>query len=275
MGLFDRADRRAKRLAAGPTLVLPADDADAVAQALLAYDPGVRARGDQFDFGNGVRLHGPVLLTPELAAQAGLADSAEPPAAQPTGAQPPGAEPPAAYYAEIADAGRGPRPDSAKLRDAERLVRGLAARLGGTVHSQEPIDLDMSVSVYCAAPVPPDQVISVLQPFTDDRLFVDDYPQAPGSYFLVSEEEPRFITVYWPPRFARSPLQPAPPALGDLADREPCRWELRTKHPAAAASPQIRRTLAEAALALSASVAGVVIDPYGFPVSTPEDLLAG
>ncbi len=251
-------DRTAKRLASGPTLVLATDPAAEIADALLAYDPGLRVRSDRFDFGNGVRLHGPVELTGDLAAKAGL---------------PPGMT--MAYYADIVETGaRGSRPDDAKRQDAERLVRGLAARLGGTVHGERPpADIELSASVYSGRPVPAEEVIRVLQPFTDDQLFVDDYPDVPGSYFLVSEEEPRFLTVYWPPRLSRSRLKPAPLALGALRDQEPCRWELRSKFSIGSASREISLTVGEAALALARKTDGVVIDTYGFPVSRPADLL--
>ena len=144
-----------------------------------------------------------------------------------------------AYYAGIAGTGtRGTRPDHAKWQDAERLVRGLAARLGGTVHAgRPPMALNLASSVYSSEPVPADQVISVLQPYTDDRLFADEDQDVPGAYFLVSEQEPRFLTIYWPPRLSRSALEPPPLALGELGGREPCRWELRSKFPAAHRRP--------------------------------------
>lgn len=251
-------DRTAKRLAAGPTLLLAADPGDGILAALMSYDPALRVADDRFAFGNGVRLHGPVSLTPDLTARAGL---------------PPGMA--AAYYAGIAETGaRGSRPDHAKWQDAERLVRGLAARLGGTVHEgRPPMALNLASSVFSSEPVPPDQVISVLQPYTDDRLFVDEDQDVPGAYFLVSEQEPRFLTVYWPPRLSRSALEPPPLALGELRDQEPCRWELRSKFPAATADRDIRLTVGQAALALAREVGGVAVDAYGFPVTRPEDLL--
>jgi hypothetical protein len=250
--------RTAKRLAAGPTLLLVAEVSDEIADALAAYDPALRVRSDRFAFGNGVLLHGPVEVTGELAAKAGLPASTA-----------------SAYYADIIETGtRGARPDHAKWQDAERLVRGLAARLGGTVHAgRPPMALNLASSVYSSEPVPADQVISVLQPYTDDRLFADEDQDVPGAYFLVSEQEPRFLTVYWPPRLSRSALEPPPLALGELGGREPCRWELRSKFPAATAGRDIRLTVGEAALALARVVDGVAIDPYGFPVTRPEDLL--
>jgi hypothetical protein len=255
MGLFDRT---AKRLTAGPTLLLAADSADAMADALAAYDPALRVRSDRYDFGNGVRLNGPIDLTPELVTKARL----------PAGMT-------QAYFGDIVETGtRGSRPDHAKWQDAERLVRGLAARLGGTVHDERPpIDLYLSASVYSTQPLPAEEVISVLQPFTDDALFVDQHQEVEDAYFLVSEQEPRFLTIYWPPRLSRSPLEPPPLALGPLREQEPGRWELQSKFPAATADRAIRLTVAEAALALAARVNGAVIDPYGFPLTRPEDLL--
>jgi hypothetical protein len=259
MALFDRT---AKRLAAGPSLLLGTGDGGpdgtAVEAALRAYDPALRAGGGRFALGNGVRLHGPVTLTPDLVTRAGL----------PAG-------PAVAYYADIVETGtRGSRPDHAKWQDAERLIRGLAARLGGTVHDpRPPMGLNLSASVYAAQPVPAEDVIGVLQPYTDDRLSVDEDQDVPGAYYLVSEAEPRFLTVYWPPRLSRSTLEPPPLALGALRDQEPCRWELRSKFPAAEAGRDIRLTVGEAALALAGRVNGLVVDVYGFPVTAPGDLL--
>jgi hypothetical protein len=102
--------RMAKRLATGPTLLLTAEVSDEIADALVAYDPALRVRSDRFAFGNGVLLHGPVDVTAELAAKAGLPASTA-----------------SAYYGDIIETGtRGSRPDQAKWQDAERLVRGLA-----------------------------------------------------------------------------------------------------------------------------------------------------
>jgi hypothetical protein len=253
-----RLPRPAKRLGQGPVLLLAGDLADEMAGALLAYDPALRVRGERFDFGNGVRLTGPVSLTPELTGQAGL----------PAGMS-------VAYYADIVSTGtRGARPDQAKWLDAERLIRGLAARLGGTVHDPRPAArLNLEASVYSAQPLPAEQVISVLQPYTEDTLFVHEDEEVPGAYFLVSQAEPRFLTVYWPPRLARSRLEPPPLALGALRDEQPGRWELRSKFPAEQADRAIRLAVGEAALALAARAGGKVVDVYGFPVTRAADLL--
>src|SRR5437660_10735342 len=119
MALFDRT---AGRLARGPAVLFPADP-DGMAEAVLRYDPAAVVKSDRFAFHNGVELYGPVEVTTDLAIQAGL----------------PGGQAAAGYYAAIAEGGTGrSRPDSLKWQDAERLIRGLAARLGGTVHDERP-----------------------------------------------------------------------------------------------------------------------------------------
>jgi hypothetical protein len=65
----------------------------------------------------------------------------------------------------------------------------------------------------------------------------------------------------------------ARPAAGGLRDKEPCRWDLRTKFPVATVDPQTCQQVAEAALALARAAGGVVIDTYGFPVDQHGDLL--
>lgn len=257
MGLFDGT---AKHLGRGPTVLFPADPADAMAEALLRYDPEVRVKGDKFVFHNGVHLNGPVEVTADLSRKASL----------PAGMS-------AAYYASIVETGtRGSRPDDLKRQDAERLVRGLAARMGGTVHDERPpMQLDLDVSVYSAQPLPVEQVTSVMRPFFDHEIIVDEDKDVKDAYYLVTEEEPVFFVTYWPPRLSRSRLAVPPPALGELRGREPCRWDLQTKFPAATAAREVCLRVGEAALALARQAGGVVIDPYGFPVDRPGDLLPG
>jgi hypothetical protein len=252
-------ERTVGRLARGPAVLFPADPADGMAAAALRYDPAARAHGGEFVFCNGVALHGPVAVTRDEARQAGL----------PGGMT-------AGYYAAITEGGTGrSRPDSLKWQDAERLIRGLAARLGGTVHDERPpMDLKLRASVYSGRELAAGQVIAVLQPHAGaGGWVVEEDTGVPGAYYLVTEQEPVFFVAYWPHRVSRSRLALPPPALGKLRDQEPCRWELRTRFPVATASPDTCRQVAEAALALARCAGGVVIDTYGFPVEVPEDLL--
>lgn len=256
MALFDHT---AERLARGPAVLFPADPADGMAEAILRYDPQADVKSDRFVFGNGVQLHGPVKVTPEVARQAGL------PAGMAAG-----------YYAGIVEGGTGrTRPDSLKWQDAERLIRGLAVRLGGTVHDERPpMDLKLRVSVYSGHELPASQVVEVLQPFTGTGdLVVEQDTGVSGAYYLLTKAEPVFFVAYWPSRLSRSKLALPPPALGELRDKEPCRWDLRTKFPVATVARETCLRVAEAALALAGRADGVVIDTYGFPVDRPEDLL--
>jgi len=253
MTLFDRT---ARRLARGPAVLFPADPAEALAEAALRYDPAAGVESDGFVFRNDVRLHGPVGVTPDVAGRAGLT---------------------AGYYASIVESGASQsRPDSLKWRDAERLIRGLAARLGGTVHDDHPpMDLRLCAVVYSGEPpLPAEQVIGVVQPYVDiGELVIEEDTNLPDAYYLITAQEPVFFVAYWPPRVSRSRLALPPPALGDLADKESCRWDLRTRFPVATAAREMCLRVGEAALALAGRTGGTVSDAYGFPVDRPEDLL--
>jgi len=258
MALFDHT---VERLARGPAVLFATDPADGMAEAILRYDPQASVKSDRFVFHNGVQLHGPVSVTPDVARHARL----------PVGMT-------AGYYAAIVEGGTGrPRPDSLKWQDAERLIRGLAARLGGMVHDERPaMDLKLRVSVYSGHELPAGEVIEVLQPYTHtgDLVFEEDTGVS-GAYYLLTKAEPVFFVAHWPSRLSRSKLALPPPALGELGGMEPCRWDLRTKFPMATAPRETCLQVAEAALALASRADGVVIDTYGFPMDQPEDLLPG
>src|SRR5262249_7799640 len=148
----------------------------------------------------------------------------------------------AGYYAAIVEGGTSrSRPDSLKWQDAERLIRGLAARLGGTVHHERPpMDLRMRAVVYSGqAALPADPVIGVHRPHVDTgELVVEEDTIVPAASYWITEREPVFFVAYWPPRLSRSRLALPPPALGELSGKEPCRWDLRTKFPVASAAPE-------------------------------------
>lgn len=255
MGLFDST---AKRLAEGPTVVPDADPDE----LLRRFSPAAYRKGDRLVLGNGVLLYGPVDVTPELAAKTGVAAGR-------------------AYYTRPGTMLKNAeRPTELKELDGEWLVRGLAARLGGQSHSHRPwAPARLELSVFASEPVPADQVIAVLQPYAGDedgrQLTVEPDDDVADAYFLISEREPKFITAFWPGRLARSRPKPPPLALGELREREPCRWILITTADMATASPEVCRFVGEAALSLAAAVHGVVIDPFGFPIGTPEDVLPG
>jgi len=252
-------DRTARRLAAGPTLLLGADPGDEIQAALRSYDPALRAADGRFAFGNGVRLHGPVSLTPDLTAKAGL----------PAGMA-------SAYFAGIAETGArwGPAgPRQVAGRGAAGAGPGRAAGRPPWHAGRPPMALNLASSVYSSEPVPADQASACcsrtrMSGCSQTRTVTC---QAPISW--SPSRSPGSSPCTGRPRLSRSALEPPPLALGELGDREPCRWELRSKFPAATAGRDIRLTVGEAALALARVVDGVAIDPYGFPVTRPEDLL--
>jgi hypothetical protein len=255
MALFDS---EARRLAARPAVFFRRDPGNALADLLRRYDPAPRVTGARLAFGNGVVLHGPVQITPDLERKGKL----------PTGMA-------AAYYTGIGAGATRRRPETEVWQDGERLVRGLAARLGGAVRDRRtPMSLNLEVTVYSAVPLETERVIAVLQPYVGTgALCADENARVPDSYALATEEPSAFFVVYWPPRLSHSRLGLPPPALAGRVGPEPRRWLLATKYAAADAPPDVCQKVAEAALALAGSSEGIVIDPYGFPVDRPEDLL--
>ena len=252
MRLFDRS---AGKLAAGPTLLLPADPGLALLDAARQYDPGVRhsALLRRLIFSNGVLLLGPVKVTPGLAQEAGLPDGAA-----------------VAWYALAALQGhRERRAHDAKAYDSERLVRGLAARLGGATHPPElQPQLALLASVYSEQAPDPDEVIEAVRPYGGDFTVEDSKD---GSYSLTGKKI-HFYVAYWPPRQYRE--SDAPPALGPLRSRPLHHWDLHSGARASDAPRELCLRVGEGALALASQSDGIALDMFGFPVSSPDDLLS-
>jgi len=250
MGLFDRS---ASKLSGRTTLLLPANPGGALLDAARLYDPGVRPWLGRLVFANGVLLFGPVPVTPKLEQQAGL----------PAGMT-------VAYYTGAAVQRSSEKRDhESKQRDGDRLVHGLADRLGGTVkYAGAPPDLALITSVYGEQAVAPDQVIEVLRPYGGDFKVEG---QTEGSYSL-SGEEIYFFVAYWPPRFYREP--DAPPALGSMRSRPLHHWDLHAGAGRKDVARELISRVGQGALALASRCGGVALDEFGFPVSSPDDLLA-
>jgi hypothetical protein len=256
MALFDHT---VSRLAERPAVLFAADPpGDAVADLLKRYDPDVRPFRDRLVFRNGVLLYGPVEITPDIEHKAKLL---------------PGFA--VAYYTGVSAGGKNRRSEDLISQDAERMVRGLAARLGGTVHDQRPpMDLHLEVSVFSAQPLPVKQVVEVVQPYVDTgELVIDTDTKAQDAYFLVTEENPEFFVMYWPPRLSHSKVGEPPPAARVLHSTEPSHWDLRTTKPVAAASRELCLKVGGAALALAGRTSGIAVDTFGFPIDRAEDLL--
>lgn len=242
MALFDRTE---KHLATGPTLLVPAERVDAVTEWVHRYAPEVRRKSDRFFFDNGMFLYGPVETSPGIVG----------------------------YYIRPAWLPKKQdRPENEKLLDGERLVRGLAARLGGQKRSEAPwADLELEVSVYAEQPPPVEQVIAALRQFAGTELRAKEYA-IEGGYILVGEEQPAFHTLFTPAWVSRLPGSRPALAVGAKRTAERCRWELGTTSPAATADLSLCRLVAEAGLALAAAANGSVVDMFGFPVTTVDEL---
>lgn len=257
MGLFDRS---ASKLSGKTALLLTADPGDALLEAARLYDPGVRPWHGRLVFCNGVLLYGPVRVTSRLEQQAAL----------PAGMA-------VAYYAGAALRTSGELRGGnkawqvnheTKLSHGDRLVRGLADRLGGTVkYAGTPPDLAVITSVYSEHALTPDQVIEVLRPYGGDFKVED---QTEDTYSL-SGKKIYFYVAYWSPRLYREPE--APPAVGAIRSRPLHHWDLHTGSARKHVARELAQRVEEAALALASRSGGVAVDELGFPVSSPDDLL--
>ena len=247
-------DRSAGKLAAGPTLVLPADPGPALFDEARRYDPGVRYSTllRRLIFSNGVLLRGPVKVTPAVTREAGLPEGTA-----------------LAWYALAALQGhRERRVHDAKAFDGELLVRGLAARLGGTTHpaSLQP-KLALLASVYSERGLPTEQVIEALRPYGGEFRVED---RKADSYSLTGEKT-HFYVAYWSPRRYRE--SDAPAALGPVRSRPLHHWDLHGGVPASDAPRELGLKVGEAALALAEESGGRALDMFGFPIGTPDDLV--
>ncbi len=250
MGLFDRS---ANKLAGRTTLLLPASPGNELMDAVRLYDPDIRSWPGRLILNNGVLLFGPVAVTPKLEQQAEL---------------PPGMA--VAYYTGIAlQSHRGRRTDEEKQKDGDLLVQALADRLGGTVkYAGPPPDPQLNPSVWSDQALSVDQAIEVVQPYDEGHLEIQDQTENAYSVYGVGG----YIGLtYWSPLLYIE--RDAPPALGALRSRPLHHWDLNMDRSRKVIARHLAIQVGQAALALARRCGGVAIDEYGFPITSPEDLL--
>ncbi|HTW03185.1 MAG TPA: hypothetical protein VMF87_22980 [Streptosporangiaceae bacterium] len=250
MGLFDRS--KTKELSTRPSLLLTADPGDALLDAARRYDPEVRPWHGRLVFANGVLLFGPIEVTPKMQQEATLP-----------------AEASVAYYTGVAAQRTSERrAESAKQDDAQKLLYGLAVRLGGkTSLVDSPSNLALLASVYSEQAPSPDQVVEVLRPYGGEP----EVERQKENSYSISGKGTYFYTAYWSPQLFVNREEPA--ALGKLRAGKLHHWDLNTGVEAKKAARELCLKVGEAALALADTSGGMAIDMFGFRIAAPEDML--
>ncbi|WP_067178557.1 hypothetical protein [Microtetraspora niveoalba] len=161
----------ARQLRKGPTLLLPyIPDPAAVLETVRLHAPEAGPYGDGLKAGDNVWLRGPIALTPELAAKAGI----------PLGWQ-------AAYVAGNIDDETGGGYDLPMA-----LTAGLAERLKGQVHPREPEPPADLAEVTGGRPVP---VADLVESLADELPGLTARAVAEGVTLLTCEGSPVEILV--------------------------------------------------------------------------------
>lgn len=249
MSIFGRSGNN--KLSTRPSLLLAADPGDALLEAARLYDPEVHPWHGRLVFANGVLLFGPIEVTPKVAQDAAL----------PAGLA-------VAYYTGVADQRSSERrAESAKQDDAQKLLHGLAARLGGKTHLTEPSKLALLASVYSEQELPPEQVVEALRPFGGEPRVEDQKEDT----YSISGKGTYFYTAYWSPKLFVTREEPA--ALGKLRSTKLHHWDLNTGVAASKAARELCLKVGEAALALAGRSGGVAVDMLGFRINSAEDML--
>ncbi len=244
MSLLRGHDERALRK--WPALLLSADPGPGRLLATVRqYSPNARAKTDEIVVYGHIVLHGPVAITPDLSRRAGLPDGMT-----------------AAYYAGVTN-----QNDTTQRDESGKLLRGLAVRLGGTVH---PADLASSLrlllSVYAEHDLPAEQISDLLSPWAPGLAVRD--PNDNG-YVLAGHGVPFFVSYFASDLFGTID---EPQALGELGQRQLHHWDLIGYCTAVAAPAENVERVGEAALVLARAVSGVAIDMHGFQFSRAQEL---
>jgi hypothetical protein len=244
MSLLRGHDERA--LKKWPALLLQADPGpDRLLTAVRHYNPKARAKSDEIIVYGHIVLHGPVSVTPELARRAGLPDGAA-----------------TAYYAGVMNPD-----DDGQRSESGKLLRGLAVRLGGTVHpAQTGSSLRLLLSVYADQDLPAGQIISLLGSWAPGLAVRNE---SDSGYTLACHGAAFFVSYFPPDVFG---VADEPRALGEVGQRKLHHWDLIGYVTAVDAPAGTLQSVGEAALALAGAVTGTAIDMFGFQFSQAAEL---
>jgi hypothetical protein len=170
----------------------------------------------------------------------------------------------------------GAKRELQELREsAILLLNGLAIRLGGLAWPPPKVASDpLQATVYTPRPVSAAEVLGVVERYVRELVPYEDVSL--GSIGVDSWRTPdgRLQAELWPGQATLLLMHP-PAALGDWRYRraELSTTVLRLAEPANQADPRAARAVGQAALAVAAATGGTCVDPLGFRVLRPDDLV--
>jgi hypothetical protein len=232
----------AKRLGAGPALLLAKDPGERLMAAVRGFDPQAEP-GDGFVELTFCLLTGPIDVTPELASKARLPSDL-----------------PIAYLPEHV------QPHD--VVNASLLVSGLARALGGTRHpaggpAPDDMWIDPVASVFTTYLLPREEMLKLVSPHLPDA----EATEIPLAEYGIGGDGP--ITIEYGGLMSYEPTMP-PPALRDPGATFEC--AIFVTHDTLPIDPELLRRAGEVALAIAAGTGGVPLDINGFLIERPEDV---
>jgi hypothetical protein len=155
------------------------------------------------------------------------------------------------------------------------LVNGLAIRLGGLAWPPPKVAGEpLQATVYTPRPVTASDVLSVVGQYIGRLVPREDAWMTSMGVQSWRTPDGRLQAELWPGRATLIVMHP-PAALGDVRFRSGQLYTtvLRLTDPARRADPGSARAVGRAALAVAAATGGTCVDPLGFRVLQPDDLV--
>ena len=160
-----------------------------------------------------------------------------------------------------------------------RLVRGLAARLGGLAHphDQPAVAEPLRATIYTSREIGAEDVRAITAKFVPGLVPYDNPTFGPVGVSFWKTEDGLVELSHWPQGTVSVLLPHAPRGVGDLFYHRAQSWAVRLKlsTPGSETDPRTARLLGECALEIAAATGGPCVDQLGFRVTRPEDLVFG